>query len=189
MNSRSNGETTTSALSLAGSSEGEQFTTVQASNTPAAALPMSEKRRGKQRANDEDSTSIEKSAATQEAGKRPPAKSWVHFVAGGLGGMSGAIVTAPFDVVKTRLQSDLFTSSSKAAAVPPRSGVVNTTRRLLYHFVETGQLLRCVSTFHSVLSFARLTVFACHRDVARNEGPSALFRGLGPTLVGVIPAR
>lgn len=103
---------------------------------------MSEKRRGKQRA--EDSTVIENSAATQapEDAKWLPAKSWVHFVAGGLGGMSGAIVTAPFDVVKTRLQSDLFASSSKVAAVPPRSGVINTTRRLLYHFVETGILLR-----------------------------------------------
>jgi hypothetical protein len=149
MNQRSNGETTTSALSLAGSSEGEQFTTVKTSTIPTPPLPMSEKRRGKQRADD---SSIEKSAATQEAAKRLPAKSWVHLVAGGLGGMSGAIVTAPFDVVKTRLQSDLFASSSKAAAVPPRSGVVNTTRRLLYHFVETGQLLRWVSTLHAVLS-------------------------------------
>ncbi|KAK9894026.1 mitochondrial carrier [Cystobasidium minutum MCA 4210] len=130
---------------------------------------MSAKRRGKQRAEENDV--IENSAATQEridGAKWIPAKSWVHFVAGGLGGMSGAIVTAPFDVVKTRLQSDLFSGSSKATTLPPKTGVLNTTRRLLYHFVETGILLR---------------------DIARNEGPSALFRGLGPTLVGVIPAR
>ncbi|KAG8834259.1 hypothetical protein FRC17_009268 [Serendipita sp. 399] len=37
-----------------------------------------------------------------------------------------------------------------------------------YHFVETGHILR---------------------DIFRNEGVPALFKGLGPTLVGVIPAR
>ncbi len=61
-----------------------------------------------------------------------PANSWLHFVAGGvsvcsalhfilltdvsvLGGMCGAIVTSPFDVVKTRLQSDLFRVSATAS--------------------------------------------------------------------------
>lgn len=146
MTQRKSIETPTSALSLAGSSEGEEFTTATDAEAVSPPSPqpvqMSEKRRGKQRAHD-NGIVIENSAATQEApAKLLPAKSWVHFVAGGLGGMSGAIVTAPFDVVKTRLQSDLFVSSSKAAAVPPRSGVINTTRRLLYHFVETGQLLR-----------------------------------------------
>ncbi|KAJ6581104.1 mitochondrial carrier [Mycena capillaripes] len=100
-----------------------------------------------------------------------PAKSWQHFVAGGLGGMCGAIVTSPFDVVKTRLQSSLFrekhTTMSMAGAngagayVAPRSN-------LFYNFVETGHILR---------------------DIYREESPRALFRGLGPTLVGVIPAR
>ncbi|MCO5555711.1 hypothetical protein L7F22_009256 [Adiantum nelumboides] len=35
-------------------------------------------------------------------------KGWIHFVAGGIGGMCGAIVTSPLDVVKTRLQSDMY---------------------------------------------------------------------------------
>ncbi|KAG6876497.1 hypothetical protein C0992_012764 [Termitomyces sp. T32_za158] len=39
---------------------------------------------------------------------------------------------------------------------------------LLYNFVETGHILR---------------------DIYREESPKALFKGLGPTLVGVIPAR
>ncbi|KAF9438045.1 hypothetical protein BGZ76_009994 [Entomortierella beljakovae] len=51
--------------------------------------------------------------------------SWIHFLAGGAGGMTGALVTSPLDLVKTRLQ----------------------------------------------------------------EGPRALYKGLGPNLVGVIPAR
>ncbi|KAF9027501.1 mitochondrial carrier protein RIM2 [Hymenopellis radicata] len=102
-----------------------------------------------------------------------PSQSWRHFVAGGLGGMCGAIVTSPFDVVKTRLQSDLF--RAKHAAVAVQSGgagvLVGTAPRpggLLWNFVETGHILR---------------------DIYRDESPRALFKGLGPTLVGVIPAR
>ncbi|KAG2129872.1 mitochondrial carrier protein RIM2 [Suillus bovinus] len=99
-----------------------------------------------------------------------PSRSWQHFIAGGLGGMCGAIVTSPFDVVKTRLQSSLFREKHTSvgvvgggvAALPQRSG------GLLWNFVETGHILR---------------------DIYRDESPRALFKGLGPTLVGVIPAR
>ncbi|KAF5379527.1 hypothetical protein D9615_006561 [Tricholomella constricta] len=104
-----------------------------------------------------------------------PAKSWQHFVAGGLGGMCGAIVTSPFDVVKTRLQSSLFREKSTSVGFMGGgngggSVVVGVPRSngLLYNFVETGHILR---------------------DIYREESPRALFKGLGPTLVGVIPAR
>ncbi|KAG6828039.1 hypothetical protein H0H93_015111, partial [Arthromyces matolae] len=102
-----------------------------------------------------------------------PAKSWRHFVAGGLGGMCGAIVTSPFDVVKTRLQSDLFQKTATVGLVSNGGGgavVVGLPRSngLLYNFVETGHILR---------------------DIYREESPKALFKGLGPTLVGVVPAR
>ena len=64
--------------------------------------------------------------------------------------MCGAIVTSPFDVVKTRLQSDLFrekhTSFSVVGAAEGVSGsAVLMPRRpggLLYNFVETGHILR-----------------------------------------------
>lgn len=100
-----------------------------------------------------------------------PAKSWQHFVAGGLGGMCGAIVTSPFDVVKTRLQSSLFRQKTASMGLVGNGGsvVVGVPRSgLLYNFVETGHILR---------------------DIYREESPRALFKGLGPTLVGVIPAR
>ncbi|KAH0581625.1 hypothetical protein H2248_011326 [Termitomyces sp. 'cryptogamus'] len=101
-----------------------------------------------------------------------PANSWQHFVAGGLGGMCGAIVTSPFDVVKTRLQSSLFRGKSASVGMMTNGGsvVVGVPRQggLLYNFVETGYILR---------------------DIYRQESPKALFKGLGPTLVGVIPAR
>lgn len=87
-----------------------------------------------------------------------------------VGGMCGGIITAPLDVVKTRLQSDLFQQKSKAAAAsqPQARGVLAAGKRLGYHFVETGHLLK---------------------EIATKEGPRALFKGLGPTLVGSVPAR
>lgn len=96
-----------------------------------------------------------------------PPKGWLHFVAGGVGGMCGAIVTSPLDVVKTRLQSDLF-AKKVAAASSNQHGSIATMKRLAYHFVETGHILR---------------------SIAVKEGPRALFKGLGPTLMGVVPAR
>merc|ERR1711939_1302030 len=153
--SASDDETPTSALSLAASSEGESFV------SESQKIDV----KGKGRALDNNDATIVSSAAgtSTKTASWIPAKSWVHFAAGGVGGMCGAIVTAPFDVVKTRLQSDIY-SQRKASS----TGYLQGTRRLLYHFVETGILLR---------------------DIGRNEGLSALFRGLGPTLVGVIPAR
>lgn len=88
---------------------------------------------------------------------------WVHFVAGGVGGMVGAIVTCPLDVVKTRLQSDEYYSAYNKL---PKTG--NPIMKAYQHLKETGGLI--------------LSIY-------RNEGGRALFRGLGPNLVGVIPAR
>ncbi|ELU43648.1 RIM2-like protein [Rhizoctonia solani AG-1 IA] len=96
-----------------------------------------------------------------------PAKSWNHFVAGGLGGMCGAIVTAPLDVVKTRLQSSLYQDVHRTQ-LGKGGAVIGRARNLLWNFVETGHILR---------------------DIYKYEGVPALFKGLGPTLVGVIPAR
>ncbi|KAH9971700.1 mitochondrial carrier [Lactifluus volemus] len=99
-----------------------------------------------------------------------PAKSWQHFIAGGLGGMCGAVVTSPFDVVKTRLQSDLFRQKHADVGAIVGDSVVLVRRPggFLWHFVETAHIIR---------------------DISRDESPRALFKGLGPTLVGVIPAR
>ena len=101
------------------------------------------------------------------------------FVSHRLGGMCGAIVTSPFDVVKTRLQSSLFkmnatpailsSASSSASSVSLPLPVPHHHRGgLLYHFVETGHIIK---------------------DIYNHESPRPLFKGLGPTLIGVIPAR
>lgn len=67
-----------------------------------------------------------------------------------IGGMAGAIVTSPFDVVKTRLQSSLFRESAIAVDVVGNGmngGVLTVSQGrsgLLRHFVETTHIIRCV---------------------------------------------
>jgi solute carrier family 25, member 33/36 len=104
-----------------------------------------------------------------------PSKTWVPFVAGAVGGMSGAILTAPLDVVKTRLQSDFYKERLQAAK---KHGTATSRFAIWRHLAETGVILRFTlrSRAHS-------------RDVYRFEGLRALFKGLGPTLSGVVPAR
>ncbi|KAK4143548.1 mitochondrial carrier domain-containing protein [Dichotomopilus funicola] len=95
------------------------------------------------------------------------AKSWAHMVAGGIGGMTAATLTAPLDVLKTRLQSDFYQAqikASRASIITP----MNPLRTVVFHFNETMSILG---------------------SVYRQEGPRALFKGLGPNLIGVIPAR
>ncbi|KAI9068963.1 mitochondrial carrier [Trametes sanguinea] len=108
-----------------------------------------------------------------------PENLWHHFLAGGLGGMCGAIVTSPFDVVETRLQSDLFKAKVANVSLSGNgvASVIVPRRNLIWHFVETGQ----------IMSYA-CTRLRASKDIYREESPRALFKGLGPTLVGVVPA-
>ncbi|KAI9819221.1 MAG: hypothetical protein M1827_007377 [Pycnora praestabilis] len=115
-----------------------------------------------------DSNSSGASIARREA---PIAKSWAHFVAGGLGGMTAAILTSPLDVLKTRLQSDYYQSqlvASRQARGIPAPSSLSFSRSALLHFRETFQILF---------------------SIPRVEGWHALFKGLGPNLTGVVPAR
>lgn len=91
----------------------------------------------------------------------PAVKPYIHFIAGGIGGMAGCVVTCPLDLVKTRLQSDAYRSY------------------LTQHSHSTGEYI-----YHSILS-----PFKILQTVYRTEGFTALFKGLGPGLIGTVPAR
>ena len=96
---------------------------------------------------------------------------WAHFVAGGLGGMTAATLTSPLDVLKTRLQSDFYQgqlSASRAARGIPPPEQLPFLRASWLHMTETGQILG---------------------QIPKVEGWRALFKGLGPNLIGVVPAR
>ena len=80
-----------------------------------------------------------------------------NFLAGGIAGTIGAAVTCPLEVVKTRLQSSLYQSST-----------VQLKQSIFQHFKGVIDII--VST-------------------SQKEGIGALWKGLGPTLVGVVPAR
>jgi solute carrier family 25 protein 33/36 len=90
-----------------------------------------------------------------------------------IGGMTAAAMTAPLDVLKTRLQSDFYQAQIRAArmaagATTTRQHSLNPVRAAIYHLTDTLQILR---------------------SVYRTEGPRSLFKGLGPNLIGVVPAR
>ncbi|CAI2165043.1 7844_t:CDS:2 [Funneliformis geosporum] len=105
---------------------------------------------------------LQQSPATSKK-RQEASKAWLHFVAGGTGGMIGATVTSPLDVVKTRLQSTYYKTKLKSLQDSKRAATP-----IIGHFIQTGKILS---------------------DVYRNEGWRALFKGLGPNLVGVVPAR
>ncbi len=81
--------------------------------------------------------------------------------------MAAATATAPFDVIRTRLQSDFYQQQLRATQAAQQT-TRNPIKAISKHLGETMQIFVTVK---------------------RVEGWRALFKGLGPTLVGTVPAK
>uniref|UniRef100_A0A2P2I8I3 Solute carrier family 25 member 36-A-like n=1 Tax=Hirondellea gigas TaxID=1518452 RepID=A0A2P2I8I3_9CRUS len=130
--------------------------------------------------------------------------SCIHLFAGGCGGTMGAIATCPLEVVKTRLQSSTF-SVMMGAPLPPaaaprysNSTTCNTLppRRRLCTSAARACTSQVVHLSHNMQAPdpsrghpRTLSLMHCLRYIVAEEGPRALWRGLGPNLVGVAPSR
>ncbi|KAJ5348327.1 uncharacterized protein N7506_001580 [Penicillium brevicompactum] len=116
---------------------------------------MEEKRQGYQHA------PIAKPSPSTTTTTKKPVASWVHLLAGATGGFATAIVTSPLDVLRTRLQSDFYQTSSQTNH-PLQAAQPN--------HASNHKTIRIISSIY------------------RAEGWRAFFRGLGPSVAGVVPA-
>lgn len=104
---------------------------------------------------------------------------FVHLVGGGLGGSMGALATCPLEVIQTRLQSSAFRLQRTINIRKVTFPAMSTAGVSANGDFTTSSMPR--SKFTGILSYARYMV--------QNEGVLSLYKGLGPTLLGVMPSR
>ncbi|PVU88253.1 hypothetical protein BB561_005952 [Smittium simulii] len=104
-------------------------------------------------------TSSSSSASVSLSSK--PLSGWHHSLAGGIGGLAGAIVTAPFDVIRTRLQSSQSVQFADISSKPSSP----------FSFLYRSRTLSVV------------------RKTFITEGIAGFYLGLVPNLLGIIPSR
>ncbi|XP_077870035.1 solute carrier family 25 member 36-A-like [Saccoglossus kowalevskii] len=95
----------------------------------------------------------------------------MHFILR-IAGTTGAVLTCPLEVLKTRLQSSSATFH-RPVYLPSLSPAGN-----------VAQLCTCINPRPSSMG-----ILMCLRHIIETEGLPALFKGLGPNLVGVAPSR
>ncbi|XP_037958693.1 mitochondrial carrier protein Rim2 isoform X2 [Teleopsis dalmanni] len=123
----------------------------------------------------------------------------IHLVAGGTAGTVSAIVTCPLEVVKTRLQSSTAFLTPPRGSDPPGSSNGSSDmlrpeqrRKLSTTILRNRSQPQIMAISHcgiSSTSTKSMSIIQCLRHIVQNEGPRALFKGLGPNLVGVAPSR
>lgn len=105
--------------------------------------------------------------------KKPSRKNFlVNFVAGGIAGTTGVIITSPLDVVQTRLQSSFVKLS---ATTVPTANVATAGGGVV---AGNGMSNRF-----------GLLVYSYMRHVVKTEGFFGLYKGLVPNLMGIAPSR
>lgn len=114
-----------------------------------------------------------------------------------LGGTAGAIATCPLEVVKTRLQSSVanfhFLSSGPGGSP---AAVQSLAERLGLNACTctptptggSGGFTTSVINANNTRA-PSIGIWRCLKQIVEMEGTKALFKGLGPNLVGVAPSR
>ncbi|XP_060578104.1 solute carrier family 25 member 36-A-like [Ruditapes philippinarum] len=122
----------------------------------------------------------------------------IHLVAGGIGGTVGAILTCPLEVVKTRLQSSVATFEPVCIkSVSSNINVISKSNINFSAISNSTHTASCTAQHGTIAAERALQIahsrsvglYYCLRYIVQNEGPGALFKGLGPNLVGVAPSR
>ncbi|KAH8039964.1 hypothetical protein HPB51_009220 [Rhipicephalus microplus] len=125
--------------------------------------------------------------------RRPP----FFFFLRSLGGTAGAIATCPLEVVKTRLQSSVanfhFLSSGPGGSP---AAVQSLAERLGLNACTctptptggSGGFTTSVINANNTRA-PSIGIWRCLKQIVEMEGTKALFKGLGPNLVGVAPSR
>ncbi|XP_058060664.1 mitochondrial carrier protein Rim2 isoform X1 [Anopheles bellator] len=144
-------------------------------------------------------------------------ESFIHLFAGGIAGTAGAVVTCPLEVVKTRLQSSsssfIINASSAARHALVADGGKVTDHHLRHLTASNNASERhhnaarhqrvCASSIltrrrPSILAIPQcglstsvqsISIWQCLKHIVQTEGSRALFKGLGPNIVGVAPSR
>lgn len=161
----------------------------------------------------ESKVTMPSSSSSALASILPSRETGIHLFAGGVAGTTGAVITCPLEVVKTRLQSSNSgfgnvssasssspSSSGKAQQPPsslkppPRSAATAPAPNVL--FDRNQQTLRLAMRCSSTSSAATATTspgvlewWDCIKYIKRTEGMRGLYKGLGPNIVGVAPSR
>ncbi|RMJ03709.1 hypothetical protein CDV36_014760 [Fusarium kuroshium] len=114
-------------------------------------------------------TKVQESKTQEKLAARRP---WTHLLAGASGGLVTAVLTSPLDVLRTRLQSDFYQTANRSIQVhhPPTQPAPACSRLLLSSFSHVSETLQIVRSIHYT------------------EGWRGFFRGLGPSVAGVVPA-
>ena len=128
------------------------------------------------------------------------------------GAMATSLLVTPFDVIKTRLQAQEHaaaaslgtlgtTSSSKCMAARASNGIISSSSVSGSHCGHCGEVLVMRDGLMDHLRVERCPAIVSPNEhpplrgtvdtfshIWRNEGPTALWRGLTPTLVMAVPA-